>query len=68
MYNIRQEQMREYIEQKNIVTIKELQVLFPDVSLMTIHRETGSIAKTAAAAVLPTAVGCVLCIVLQLLL
>ena len=37
-------------------------------TLMTIHRETGSIAKTAAAAVLPTAVGCVLCIVLQLLL
>ena len=39
MYNIRQEQMREYIEQKNIVTIKELQVLFPEVSLMTIHRD-----------------------------
>lgn len=39
MYNIRQEQMREFIEQKNIVTIKELQILFPDVSLMTIHRD-----------------------------
>jgi DeoR/GlpR family transcriptional regulator of sugar metabolism len=39
MYSIRQEQMREYIEQKNVVTIKELQLLFPDVSLMTIHRD-----------------------------
>jgi len=39
MYSIRQEQMREYIEQKNVVTIKELQALFPDVSLMTIHRD-----------------------------
>ena len=39
MYNIRQEQMRSYIEEKNLVTIKELQALFPDVSLMTIHRD-----------------------------
>lgn len=39
MYSIRQEQMKEYIEQKNVVTIKELQVLFPNVSLMTIHRD-----------------------------
>ena len=39
MYNIRQEQMREYIEQKNVVTIKDLQALFPNVSLMTIHRD-----------------------------
>ena len=39
MYSIRQEQMREYIEQKNVVTIKELQALFPDISLMTIHRD-----------------------------
>lgn len=39
MYSIRQEQMREYIEKKNFVTIKELQALFPDVTLMTIHRD-----------------------------
>lgn len=39
MYNIRQERMRDYIEQKNIVTIRELQALFPEVSLMTIHRD-----------------------------
>ena len=28
MYNIRQERMRDYIEQKNVVTIRELQALF----------------------------------------
>lgn len=37
--NFRQEQLRRYIEGKNIVTIKELQKLIPDVSLMTIHRD-----------------------------
>ena len=36
-------------------------------TLMTIHRETGSIAKTAAAFLLPTAVGCILCFALNLL-
>ena len=39
MYNIRQEQMREFIEKKNFVTIRELQKVFPNVSLMTIHRD-----------------------------
>lgn len=39
MYSIRQEQMKEYIEQKNVVTIRQLQELFPKVSLMTIHRD-----------------------------
>lgn len=37
-------------------------------TLLTIHRETGSIKKTAAAFLLPTAVGCILCIGLHLLL
>ena len=51
MNNIRLDRMKEYIEQKNIVTIKELQNLFPEVSLMTIHRdldaltEAGSVVK-----------------------
>lgn len=51
MNNIRLDRMKEYIEQKNIVTIKELQALFPEVSLMTIHRdldaltEAGSVVK-----------------------
>ena len=39
MSNIRQERIKEYIEKKNVVTIRELQELFPDVSLMTIHRD-----------------------------
>ena len=34
-------------------------------TLMTIRRETGSHAKTAAAALLPTAVGCILCVLLH---
>ena len=39
MYSVRQEQMKQYIEQENVVTIKGLQQMFPDVSLMTIHRD-----------------------------
>lgn len=39
MNSIRQEQIKAYIERKSVVTIKELQVLFPHVSLMTIHRD-----------------------------
>ncbi len=39
MYSIRQEQIKQYVENKNVVTIKELQALFPSVSLMTIHRD-----------------------------
>ena len=37
-------------------------------TLLTIHKETGSTIKTAAAFVLPTAVGCVLCLMLGLIL
>lgn len=37
-------------------------------TLITIHRETGSMKKTAAAFFLPTAVGTVLCLMLKLLL
>ncbi|MBO5891431.1 MAG: DeoR/GlpR transcriptional regulator [Oscillospiraceae bacterium] len=39
MNSIRQDQTREYIEEKHVVTIRELQALHPDVSLMTIHRD-----------------------------
>lgn len=49
MYSIRQEQMREYIERKNVVTIKELQMLFPNVSLMTIHRDLDALEKSGTA-------------------
>ncbi len=37
-------------------------------TLMTIYRETGSVKNTAAAWVLPTAVGCTLCLLLNFLL
>ena len=37
-------------------------------TLMTIYRETGSKKKTAAACLLPTAVGCLVCILLNLIL
>ena len=33
------EALKAYIEQNNTVTIKQLQSLFPEVSLMTIHRD-----------------------------
>ncbi len=39
MNSIRQERTREYIEEKHVVTIRELQALHPEVSLMTIHRD-----------------------------
>ena len=48
MYSIRQEQIREYIEEKNVVTIKELQALFPSVSLMTIHRDLDALERIGA--------------------
>ena len=48
MYSIRQEQIREYIEEKNVVTIKELQALFPNVSLMTIHRDLDALERIGA--------------------
>lgn len=39
MNRIRQERILTFIEQQNIVTIKQLQALCPEVSLMTIHRD-----------------------------
>jgi len=45
MNQIRQERMKTYIEQKHVVTIKELQALFPQVSLMTIHRDLDALTE-----------------------
>lgn len=39
MNRIRQDRIRTFVENKNIATIKELQHLLPDVSIMTIHRD-----------------------------
>ena len=48
MNRIRQESIKEFIEENNVVTIKQLQALFPDVSLMTIHRDLDVLVKEGA--------------------
>jgi len=40
---IRQERIKKHIERKNIATIKELQELFPEISLMTLHRDLSAL-------------------------
>ncbi len=40
---IRQERIKEYVEQKSVATIKEIQALFPEVSLMTVHRDLSAL-------------------------
>ncbi len=45
MNQIRFTKMKEYIEKQNVVTIKELQLLFPEVSLMTIHRDLDALTE-----------------------
>ena len=39
MNHIRQQVIQEYIEKNGVVTIRELRELYPDLSLMTIHRD-----------------------------
>lgn len=46
MNSIRQKKICDYIEAKQIVTIKELQSLYPDVSLMTIHRDLDALVQS----------------------
>ena len=43
MNRIRQEQIKKYVESKNVATIKELQALFPEISLMTLHRDLSTL-------------------------
>lgn len=43
MNRIRQDRIKKYVENKNMVTIKELRALFPDVSLMTLHRDLSAL-------------------------
>ena len=43
MNRIRQEQIIKYIESRNVATIKELQKLFPEISLMTLHRDLSAL-------------------------
>ncbi len=46
MNSIRQSLIREFIEKNHVVSIKELQALCPDVSLMTIHRDLDVLAQS----------------------
>ena len=39
MNQIRRERIRKYIQEKGVVSVKEINSLFPDVSVMTIHRD-----------------------------
>ena len=48
MNRIRQEKIQDYIERNSVATIKELQALFPDVSLMTIHRDLDALESAGA--------------------
>ena len=49
MYEIRQEQMKQFIHAREVVTMKELQQRFSDVSLMTIHRDLDALAAAGFA-------------------
>lgn len=48
MNRIRQNTLKDYIENRNVATIKELHALFPDVSLMTIHRDLDVLEQAGA--------------------
>ena len=48
MNNLRQDKIKEFIEDQKVVTIKQLQMLYPNVSLMTIHRDLDALAATGA--------------------
>lgn len=48
MNEIRLSSMKAYIEKNLTVTIKELQALFPEVSLMTIHRDLDALVEEGA--------------------
>lgn len=48
MNRLRQEKIKEFIERENVVTIRQLQALFPDISLMTIHRDLDALEDSGA--------------------
>ncbi|MBE6958832.1 MAG: DeoR/GlpR transcriptional regulator [Ruminococcaceae bacterium] len=48
MNSIRQKKICDFIESQQIVTIKQLQELCPDVSLMTIHRDLDALVQSGA--------------------
>lgn len=48
MNTVRQENVRAFIEQNNVVTTRELQELCPEVSFMTIHRDLDALERQGA--------------------
>ncbi len=48
MNTLRQLRLKEYIEHKSVASIKELHALFPEVSLMTIHRDLDALERSGA--------------------
>ena len=50
MNQLRRERIGKYIQEKGAVTVKEVSALFPDVSLMTIHRDLEKLEELRAAA------------------
>ena len=48
MNTLRQLRIKEYIEHKSVASIKELHALFPEVSLMTIHRDLDALERSGA--------------------
>ena len=46
MNSIRQRNICDFIESNQLVTIKQLQELYPDVSLMTIHRDLDALVQS----------------------
>lgn len=45
MNRIRRDKLKDYIELQKVVSIRQIQDLFPDVSLMTIHRDLDALAE-----------------------
>ncbi len=60
MNQLRREHIKKYIQEKGTVTVKEISALFPEISLMTVHRDLekleaeGAILRTRGGATLPT--------------
>ena len=52
MNTLRQLRIKEYIEHKSVASIKELHALFPEVSLMTIHRDLDALERSGLSGVL----------------
>lgn len=48
MNTLRQLRIKEYIEHKSVASIRELHALFPEVSLMTIHRDLDALERSGA--------------------